>query len=170
MSLITGKVLNVTLGVQYPKQSGGTYPAWILSYITDRNEKREIVKHMNSLNFGPGPAIHAVLKELASGDEFSAQIEKKGQFNEVVALVKGKPSVEMAAQAATETTGSTQKASGKVLGSNYETPEERKTRQRLIVRQSSFDQARQLAGTKTKFEDIVATAEQIEAWVYRGLE
>lgn len=173
MSLVTGKVISVALGVQYPKNgsaTGETYPAWVLSYMTDRNEKRDIVKHMNSLKFGAGPAIHSVLRELQAGDDFSAQLEKKGQFNEVVALVKGKPSVEMEAQRVAEAPSAAFKAPGKVIGSTYETPEERKTKQRLIVRQSSFDQARQLAPAKAKFEDIISQAEAIESWVYRGME
>ena len=173
MSLVTGKVISVQIGVPYPKNgsaTGETYPAWVLSYMTDRNEKRDIVKHMNSLKFGAGPAIHTVLRELQSGDDFSAQLEKKGQFNEVVALVKGKPSVEMEAQRVAEAPSAAFKAPGKVLGNSYETPEERKTRQRLIVRQSSFDQARQLLGAKAKAEDVFPVAESIEGWVYRGME
>ena len=172
MSIATGKVISVSMNVDYPKKDGGSYPAWVLSYVNSFNEKKDLVKHMNSLRFGPGPKIKAALQDLKPGDPVSIAFEKKGEFNEVVDLVKGEPTVEMAANTATETSGASASGSvrsGKVLGSNYETPEERKTKQRLIVRQSSFTQAREF-NPKAKIEDIFNTAEQIEGWVYRGLD
>lgn len=170
--VITGKVVSVAMNVDYPKQGGGSYPAWVLSYVNSRNEKKDLVKHMNSLRFGPGPKIKGVLQELVSGDTVSIVMEKKGDFNEVVDLAKGEPTIEMAANASTPSVG---EASGSARGSfarspnTYETPEERKLKQRLIVRQSSFSQAAAL-NPKGKFEDHSALAEQIENWVYRGLD
>lgn len=172
--VITGKVISKAVNVMVPKaQGGGSYPAWTLSYITANNEKRDVTKHMNSLKWGNGPAIRAALDQLEGGDSFYMELEKKGEFNEVVNLAKGEPSVELAQSAQTS---QTTRSTGKVLGSTYETPEERalrreaeKIKQRLIVRQSSFDQAREIS-PKAKVEDIFATAEQIENWVYRGME
>lgn len=170
MSLITGKVINVGLDVDYPKKDGtSTYPAFILKYATDRNEVREKIKPMQGLKYGEGPKILAVLRDLKPGDTFSMQEEKKGDYLEITSLVKGEPTIEMAAGADKQNVSAT----GKVVGSNYETPGERKTRQRLIVRQSSFDQARQIASSLTKtvkVGDVFTLAEEIEGWVYRGLE
>lgn len=163
MSTITGKVLSVALNVDYPKQAGGSYPAWVLSYVTPNNEKRDIAKHMNSLKFGNGPKIRAVLEDLKAGDVFTAEAEKKGEFNEIVGMVKGEAgSVDLAAQTAV----SQSKFGGKVV-STYETAEERKLKQRLIVRQSSIGAA---IAAGVRGVDILPEAAEYEAWVYRGLE
>lgn len=62
---------------------------------------------------------------------------------------------------------------GKVVGSNYETPQERGRKQVFIVRQSSFDRAMDSRGDldptkKTDLAKIFTLAENIEAWVFRG--
>lgn len=168
MSLITGKVISVALGVDYPKKDGGgSYPAFILKYATGRGEVREKIKPMQGLKFGAGPGILATLQELRAGDTFSMSEEKKGQFLEITSLVKGEPTVDMAAQASGYPATS-QASGGRVLGSTYETPEERKIKQRLIVRQSSLTTALEM-GSKG-FDKTVELAEQLEGWIYRGME
>lgn len=167
MSLTTGKVISVGLNVDYPKKDGtSTYSAFILKYMTDRNEVREKIKPMQGLKYPPGPAILAVLQDLKPGDTFSMLEEKKGDYLEIKSLVKGGPSLEMAVAG----DGKDVPTAGKVVGSNYETAAERKTRQRLIVRQSSFAAAERVAPAKSKIEDLFAVATEIEAWVYRDLE
>ena len=69
----------------------------------------------------------------------------------------------------TNSTGS--KPSGKVIGSNYETPEERARRQVYIVRQSSLATAVELLkaqspkGTEVGAQEVIETAKEFEAFV-----
>jgi hypothetical protein len=62
-------------------------------------------------------------------------------------------------------------ASGKVIGSNYETSEERAKRQVYIVRQSSISSAIELLkaqspkGVEAKVQDVIEVAKEIEAFV-----
>lgn len=64
-------------------------------------------------------------------------------------------------------------AGGKVVGNNYETPQERGRKQIYIVRQSSVDRAMATKGDldpfkKADMKKILDTAEQIEQWIFRG--
>lgn len=74
-------------------------------------------------------------------------------------------------QVAPSGTGTTTKT-GKVLGSNYETKEERARRQVLIVRQSclstavGFAQARQPKGITSEADDILVIARKFEEFVF----
>lgn len=60
---------------------------------------------------------------------------------------------------------------GRVLGSNYETPEERARRQVYIIRQSSASSAIEFAkaqapkGTEKSIEEVIEDAKKIEAYV-----
>lgn len=76
-------------------------------------------------------------------------------------------------QSATRT-GET-KPTGRVMGSNYETPQERAWRQVLIVRQSSLAQAityhkEFLANSGNTIEEVLDTASKFEEWVNRKEE
>jgi len=57
------------------------------------------------------------------------------------------------------------KPATRVTGSTYETPEERKIKQRLIVRQSSLTTAIAL-NPKTDVDSTLALAEKLVDWVY----
>jgi hypothetical protein len=174
MSTFTAKVVSVNLGVDYPKKDGsGSYEAFILKYQLANGTVRDLIKPMAGLRLKP--IIRNTLSELQPGDTFTLQLEEnKGGFLDIVALVKGEGGIDMVDQASRTEAAKTRTAAptGKVIGSTYETPEERKVRQRLIVRQSSFEQARQIVtgGKPGKLEDILPYAEEIEVWVYRGLE
>ena len=55
---------------------------------------------------------------------------------------------------------------GKVIGSNYETAEERARRQVYIIRQSSLGTAVELLGSGASVADVINTAKQFEAYVF----
>lgn len=63
-------------------------------------------------------------------------------------------------------------ATGKVLGSNYETPEERAKKQVYIVRQSSISAAIELLkaknpkGVEASIEEVIEVARKFEAYVF----
>ena len=69
-------------------------------------------------------------------------------------------------------TSTPSKPAGKVLGSNYETSDERAKRQVYIVRQSSvataveFLKAKNPKGVETTMEEIIEEARKIEAFVF----
>lgn len=62
-------------------------------------------------------------------------------------------------------------STGRVIGSNYETPAERAQKQIYIVRQSSISAALGLAGLnkeKATVESVIATAKVFEDFVFKG--
>ncbi len=175
--MIQGKVINVQIGVDYPKKDGsGSYDAFILKYVNGRGEVKEIVKPTAGLKYKP--TIKTVLGELSAGDAFSLQMEEnKGGYLDIVALVKGEGGIDAAVQSEKNqptTSTYTRPATGKVVGNTYETPAERKLKQRLIVREAAINAAIEMlsvAKEKTVNVDVVfEAAGQFESWVYRDLE
>lgn len=166
----SGKVLQVSIDVPVQKKDGGTYPGWQLVFMS--NGKAETIqKHMNSLKFAP--TIRAALELLVPGDDVTVEMEKKGDFWEVVSIAKG---MNIPVSTNDPKEGSSKPTWKSDKTNTYETPEERATRreidvkrQRLIVRQSSIDQARQIAGTDAKLPAIFKLAKQIEEYVYEGV-
>ena len=159
MSTKVGKVISVNFDVQAEKNGGGTYPAWQLIFSAANGKVESIVKHMNSLKFTPG--LRSSLEGLGVGDDVTVTFEKKGAFNEVTAITKGvvdTPSI------------STPTGTTKVVGSNYETKEERAARQRLIVRQSSVTAAIGImglgAGEAGELNEVLDMADTITNWVF----
>lgn len=166
-----GKVVSVDLEAEIPyapqsENAGKTYPGWELILRDSDNKIVPIQKHRNNLDRTPG--LRASLEAIAPGDEITVVQEKKGQFNNVVKIVKGFLEGSAGAGELQPATG----GRGKVLGNTYETPEERKTKQRLIVRQAAINQALEFAVDRkgVKIEDILEQAAKFEDWVYRGID
>lgn len=154
---LTGTVVSVDLDMVAKKQDGGTYPAWQLIFKDREGKVKDITKHVNGLKFTKG--LKESLEALNAGDEFTAVLEKKGAFNEVTQIVKG-ADVAMAAQPAA--------TSGKVTGSNYETPAEREWNRIRIIRQSAINYAINLLKTEKNtpsVEDVLAVAVQFAQFV-----
>lgn len=171
-----GTVVDIGIDVDIKKRAGGTYKGYRLSYKAPDGQIKTIEKAMQSLSFYP--AVNDTLRQLAVGDEFTVSMEKNDAgFWDVKALSKGafvsetNPSPIAQEGKPSETTGRKSSVGTKVT-STYETPEERKLKQRLIVRQSSFNQAVDFAADVMvlKRDEIFKLAEEIEAWVYRGLD
>lgn len=135
------------------------------------------------------PQVFEALKELQTGDTVQIAMEKEAGtdgreywvWKEVTKVESSSeqasspaPQAAQATPIATPTSTGT-KAGGKVLGSNYETPEERARKQVFIVRQSSVDQARQYLNTligenNATLEDILEVATKIEEHIFNGYE
>jgi hypothetical protein len=163
MTTIYGKlVLDPALDVEVPKfKGGGSYSAFILKYINDRNEVKEIQKPMANLKYKP--SLMDTLKILKKGDDITLVMEKnEAGFLDILDLQKGRVEVTPMANAPAA-------ATGKVVGSNYETADERKLKQRLIVRQSSIGAAIELQPKSTP-EAILELAKVFEDYCYAGLE
>ena len=157
MSSKSGKVVAFSKNIDIEKKGGGTYKGWQLIFTMPNGKVETVAKHMNSLKFTPG--LESSLDALVQGEDVTINFEKKGEFNEVVSVVKGLGDTAPVASAPTT----------KVAGSNYETREERAARQRLIVRQSSITAALSWytgqAGNPT-VEDIKVLAEEFTDFVF----
>jgi hypothetical protein len=82
------------------------------------------------------PAVFATVKNAKSGEEYEVKAVKDGDYWNWASIEK----VDGNASGAGTTKAAGANA-GKVVGSNYETAEERKLRQMLIVKQSSIANA-----------------------------
>lgn len=178
---IYGKVVQVKLNTQvnYAPPKEGSYNGWKLVYEDSGGEVRTIAKAMASLS--KSPTIREALESLQPGDDFTLVTQKNGQYNEIVSLAKGSldaselPAVAPAKAVNEGTTVSSgaRPVPARLPPSGYETPQERETKQRLIVRQSSVAQALTyltiVGDDKLTAEKVFGIAEAIEAHVYRGL-
>lgn len=102
------------------------------------------------------PKVFSVLDDASVGDKFDVTITKNGKYDNWSAI-----GPVGSFKQATPTT--------KVIGSNYETAEERAIKQRYIVRQSSIANAVALS-PKASVSDIIAIAKQFEEYVFEPAE
>lgn len=108
------------------------------------------------------PKVWRVLDDANIGDKFEVAITKNGKYDNWSAIGP----VGSFKQAAPTT---------KVIGSNYETAEERAIKQRYIVRQSSLANAiayynASLDKPTLHVEDIITIAKQFEEYVFEPAE
>lgn len=156
---LTGTVISVALETTATKQAGGTYPAWQLVFKDSEGKVKDITKHVNGLKYTKG--LKESLQALSPGDEFTAVLEKKGDFNEVTQIVKG-------ANVPVASASSAPAAVGKVTGSNYETPTEREWNRVRIIRQSSISNAINLLKNEKKpptTDEVLAVAVEFAKFV-----
>jgi hypothetical protein len=170
---LVDKAINVDVK-KSPKSGGGVYKGFRIAFRNEAGEIKEIAKHMNVLKYNP--TIAQNLDALTVGDEMTLTMEKEGEYWELKSIVKGKADLPDEAPGSASVPSTPAKAAqatgGKVIGSTYETPAERKVKQRLIVRQSSFAQALEFhkeVGV-VALEALFNDAEKIETWVYRDIE
>lgn len=108
------------------------------------------------------PQVFDVVKDAISGTNYEVDLKKNGEYWDWVAI---KPAGGDAPTAAKPAYGG-----GKVTGSNYETSEERKLRQMLIVKQSSIGHAVELLTTGAKtppsVQDVLSVAQEFVDYVY----
>jgi hypothetical protein len=102
------------------------------------------------------PKVWRVLDDANIGDKFDVAITKNGKYDNWSAIGP----VGSFKQAVPTT---------KVIGSNYETAEERAIKQRYIVRQSSLANAIALS-PKATVGDIITIAKQFEEYVFEPAE
>jgi hypothetical protein len=168
MQLI-GTVIAIELDTMITKADGSSkYPGWRLTYRTSDGKVQEIAKHANSLKFTKG--LKSSLMTLSEGDKFVVQMEKNGQYNEIVSITKGdEASTDLPVPSAP-----TRSSGGSVtVKSNYETSEERAARQLLIVRQSSLSNALQyfeVTKGKPSVDDVLNLANQFADFVFNKQE
>lgn len=141
---------------QSVKTGKGQYQTLEVSY---RNEQGQ-VQGKKLMSFS-NPVVFKDIQGYTKGDRVDVATVKDDagywQWKAIVKEGEALPKVEGAKPAA---------GGGKVIGSNYETPEERARRQVYIIRQSSLSTAVELLGQGKPVEDVIATAKKFEAYVF----
>lgn len=141
---------------EYVKKGTGGYGK--LAVVHTSNGKNSTKTLMSFTN----PLVFNTLKDATSGSSWEVEVKKNGEYWDWVAV---KPTGSEPAAAKNPLP-----AQGKVLGSTYETPEERKQRQLLIVRQSSISNAIETLspGSKTALdpEAVLTLAQKYVDFVY----
>lgn len=106
------------------------------------------------------PAVFDTVKNAKAGEEYDVKAVKDGDYWNWAAITK----------ADGDTPTKAAPAAGKVVGSNYETAEERKVRQLLIVKQSSITNALSYlnrAGSEPyNVQDVINIAQEFVDFVY----
>lgn len=170
---IVGTIMEVGIGVQCPKNGGGTYPGTRITYRDNGDGSlKEQMLHENATKYNP--ELKAAIASLKKDDVFTMVKEKEGAHWNVKSITNG-----VVQAARTESSGktSTSSVSSGSTGSSspkstYQTAEERAQTQIYIVRQSTITQALtwfNLANLKPNespaVEDVIAVAKQFEAHV-----
>jgi hypothetical protein len=115
------------------------------------------------MSFGGGAEAFKVITNASPGSSYSIRMVKndKGYWDWVEAVPAGQ---------ATSSGGTASMASAPAPRSNYETAEERATRQVLIVRQSSLSSAIEFSKLNSKkvpsTQEIIQIAREFEAFVF----
>lgn len=144
---------------QKVSKAGKPYTQLEVAYKSDDGQ----IKGKNLMPFGSAKAAFDAMQAANSGEVWDITPEKEGEFWVWTNVKKSDGS---APAAATPTSVTQTQAAGKVVGSNYETKEERAQRQVLIVRQSSLGHAVEYRGSKASVEDIISTAKTFEDYVF----
>lgn len=169
---VQGKVIEVQVDVQVAKKGGGTYPGCLLTYRDKEGKACEQAFHENTFKFKQH--IKETLQRLSPGDTFMMEKEKQGDFWNVMSINKTDGMEVAKAPDRVSAPAASAKPAGKVLGSTYETPEERAKKQVYIVRQSSITAALGYfslnKATKASTEDILAIAKEFEKYVFASTE
>lgn len=156
------QVLSVT--VSTTPTAKGSYQSAEVAYKAEDGQ----VKGKKVMSFGAGAPAFKALSKAQPGEVYSVTPVKNDKdfwdWTDVKKL-DGNP-IQAGQSPATTTTEGTKPAGGKVMGSNYETSDERAAKQVFIVRQSSISSAISLRGNKATTEEIISVAKQFEAFVF----
>lgn len=139
--MIQGTMISFNPSTKVAKKDGGQYDAWELVYRNTANEVKSLTKPAGGLQYNPG--LKAALTNLAVGDLFTVVQEKNEKgYLDVKSIEKGHQEVQdVVASGSKADGGRAPSRGGKVLGSTYETPEERAKKQVIITRQASVNAA-----------------------------
>ena len=155
MSVITIQEVNK----EFKTKGKGKWSELQVTYTDNgKNFQKKILSFQN-------PAVFEALQDAKQGDNYDVTVTKDGEYYNWSSAKKVDKDV--AAGAAPNPP-----ASGRVLGSNYETADERKLKQLYIIKQSSISNAIEFAKMRTPGEepytpgDILDLAQQFVDYVY----
>lgn len=147
------------VSTSFTKTAKGGYSQATVQYVDERGATKAF-KLMSFSN----PAVFEKMKNAKAGEKFEITTRKNDKdFTEWAAA-------DPVSASAAPASGASSGAGGKVLGSQYETRDERNARQRLIVRQSSLANAIEfLNGTEdVNVTQVLDTADRFTQWVYEA--
>ena len=152
------QIQNVT--VETVTKGSNSYQVAVVSY-----DNKGATKEKKVMSFS-NPAVFSVVKGLTAGTWINVEYAKDDPyFNWAKVEV-----VDMGAAQASTVAAPVAPSAGKVLGSQYETREERQTRQLHIVRQSSLSNAVAMltpgAKAPLKLEEVLTLAQSLVDFVY----
>lgn len=152
------------VAVEEVKKGKNAYFVANVTYQTGRGESKT-KKIMSFVN----PAVFATAKAAKAGEVYDIAFVPGDEYYNWASMknmgdVEAAPSAPQKAGAAAAPTG------GKVTGSTYETAEERKVKQLLIVKQSGINNALEYfkltEATPDSVSDVTAVAQQFVDYVY----
>ena len=155
------KVIKIGEQEAVPGKNGKEYVKYDVNYKNLDNGKvnaKSLVSFTNTDVFN-------FFKTVKEDAVVEVKIEKVGNFFN---WVEAKLSTEPDPASVPETSAPAWKKDTKA--GNWETPEERKLKQRLIVRQATLNAAIATLGPnapKAKVDEVLSLAERFEQWVYR---
>lgn len=187
------EVINVSQP-RFTKTAGGGYSAVEVAYKRDGKTDGKKLVDFNGKDNPYGKAVYDLFLKAKEGQSFEVEAQKGEKFwNWVsaapVTVEKESDGSGNGAQSDSSGPGDTggdkpegrapSKPSGRVTGSNYETPAERAKKQRYIVRQSSVTAALELLKANTTpqvtpsgnivpitAQQVIAVAREFEAYVF----
>lgn len=145
-------------------KKGNNKPYYKALVTHEANGKSGVKQIMSFAN----PSVFDAVKNASSGSEWDVEIKKEGDFWNWISMT----ALDGDSTAPTKTSGGSavKPTGGKVLGSTYETPDERKIKQMYIIKQSSISNAIEyLKATREggfDAEDITSTAQVFVDFVY----
>jgi hypothetical protein len=146
--------------VEVTKAGAKGYSTAFVDYLNEKGES----KQWKLISFA-NPAVFDALKNAKEGDTYNITTGKNEKDFTVWVSATKSDSGSSAAP--------TKSAPAAAVRSTYETPEERATRQRLIVRQSSLSNAIEYTLGRTdqadmNVNDVLALADRFTAWVFEA--
>lgn len=161
---INATLVSFEVDVQVSKNGGGTYKGCRLAYRDENGALKE--KGFSEMAFKFIPQVKTVLMNLKSGDQFTAEVIKEGEFWNWKSVQAGGTPAPVADKDVPATGKATPYQAPK---STYETAEERAQKQVYIVRQSSITAALKFAEiNKIKVdsvESLIPYAKEFESYV-----
>lgn len=154
-------VLSVT--VSTTPTAKGSYQSAEVAYKAEDGQ----VKGKKVMSFGAGAPAFKALSKAQPGEVYSVTpVKNDKDFWDWTDVKKLDGSSGASTQTGVTQPTETARPAGKVMGSNYETSDERAAKQVFIVRQSSIANAVALKGSKATPEEVIAVAKQFEAFVF----
>jgi len=151
----------LSVSVSTTPTAKGSYQSAEVAYKGEDGQ----VKGKKVMSFGAGAVAFKVLSKAQPGETYSVTpVKNDKDFWDWTDVKKMDGTAPITT---TQDTTSTARApAGKVVGSNYETSDERAAKQVFIVRQSSIANAIALRGAKATVDEIIATASLFEKFVF----
>lgn len=141
------------VNTEYVKKGKNGWHQATVDYVDEGNGKTFSKKLMSFKN----PKVFAVIQDAKSGQRYSVEVKKEGDFYEWVAIEQAS---DAAAPAAAKT------ASAPARSGGWETPEERAAKQVYIVKQSSIGAAIAALGQGKDPAEYIELAQRFVDFVF----